>query len=130
VAGSGAPSLAARLEVVGAAAAVPGGGLRYAVVNTGEVPILLGTAYGLERLGEAGWKEVALPYWFPACGLRLELRSRLELTARIPDDAQPGRHRLRKPLQADRDPHPGYEWVATSAIRPIELTLEFDVGSA
>lgn len=107
--------------------AVPGGRLGYVIINTGTVPVILGAAYGLERRVASGWEDVAIPYAFPAWGLRLPPRSGRELVARIPERAQPGRHRLRVRLSADRDPHPGYEWVAQQEIQPVEVSAEFDV---
>jgi hypothetical protein len=121
-----APFLAARVELP-ATTPVPGGRLDYAVVNEGTVPILLGAAYGLERLIDSGWEDVAVPYWFPAWALRLQSGGRRELFAGIPHDAQSGRHRLRVRLLADRDPHPGYDSVARQEIRPIEVSAEFDI---
>jgi hypothetical protein len=119
-------ALAARLELP-ATTAAPGGPLRYRVTNTGAVPILLGASYGLERLVAHGWEEVSVPYSFPAWGVRLESERRRELTARIPERVQSGRHRLRVRMRADRDPHPGFEWVALEQIQPIEVCAEFDV---
>jgi hypothetical protein len=120
-------SLAARLEV-GAAAAAPGGSVGYAVINAGDVPIILGDGFGLERLSDGRWERVELPYAFRLWGPRLESGDRYELSARVADFVQPGRYRLRKRLDADRDPHPEYEWVAGSEIQPIELTAEFNVA--
>jgi len=57
-----APALVARLELVGPAV-MPGGRLRYAVVN-GVVPIMLGEAYGFERVTDHGWERVPLAYVF------------------------------------------------------------------
>jgi hypothetical protein len=120
------PPPAARLELA-ATTAVAGGRLGYRITNTGTAPLMLGAAYGLERLTGSGWEEVASPYGFQAWGLRLESQAHRDLVARIPDQAQPGRYRLRVRLPADQDPHPGYEWVAEQAIRPVELSAEFDV---
>jgi hypothetical protein len=41
--------------------------------------------------------------------------------------ARPAHYRLRKRLDVDRDPHPGYEWVARQEIHAIEATAEFEV---
>lgn len=106
---------------------MPGGEVGYEVVNTGELPIMLGAAYGLERRTDGGWERVELPYAFRLWGRRLESRCRYALTARVPDFAQPGRYRLCKRLIVDRAPHPGYEWVAGQEIQPIEVIAEFDV---
>jgi hypothetical protein len=113
---------------VGAAVATPGESVGYTVINTGDVPIMLGEAYGLERLSDGAWERVELPYAFRLWGRRLESGDRYELSARVPDFVQPGRYRLRKRLDADRDPHPGYEWVAGQDIEPIEVTAEFNVA--
>ena len=125
---AGDPSLflAARLELA-ASAVVPGRVLEYTVINTGALPIMLGEAYGFERPAGDGWERVPVPYAFRLWGRRLESGGRFELTARVPELAHPGRYRLRKRLQVDRDPHPGYEWVAAREIEPIEVTAEFDV---
>lgn len=120
------PSPAACLELA-ATTAVAGGRLGYTITNTGTAPLMLGAAYGLERLTGAGWEEVAIPYAFRAWGLRLESQVHRELVARIPEQAQPGRHRLRVRLTADRDPHPRYEWVAEQELRAVEVSAEFDV---
>ena len=120
-------SLAARVELpVGSAA--PGGSLVYCVINTGSRPIMLGAAFVIERATGDGWERLPVPRAFPLWGRRLEAGDRSELVARVWDQAQPGRYRLRVPLQVDRDPHPGYEWVATQEIKPIEVTAEFDVA--
>ncbi|HUA45700.1 MAG TPA: hypothetical protein VMA77_10760, partial [Solirubrobacteraceae bacterium] len=73
------------------------------------------------------WERVPLPYGFRAWGRRLEPGDRFGLTARIPEFVLAGRYRLRKRLEVDRDPHPGYEWVARQEIEPIEVTAEFEV---
>jgi hypothetical protein len=88
---------------------------------------MLGAAYRLDRLTDSGWQDVAGPYAFQAWGLRLESGRQHELAARIPEHAQPGRHRLRVRVSADRDPHPGHEWVARQEIQPIEVSAEFEV---
>jgi hypothetical protein len=119
-------SISARLELP-VTRAVPGGGLVYVIINTGTVPVVLGAAYGLERRGASGWEDLPVPYAFPLWGLRLQSGSRREMVARIPEHAQAGRHRLRVRLPADRDPHPGYEWVAQEEIQPVEVSAEFDV---
>ena len=124
--GPGASSLVARLEL-GAVAAAPGGMLGYSVVNAGGLPIMLGEAYELERFSDGGWERVEFPLAFRFWGRRLESGDRYELVARVPDLALPGRYRLRKRLVVDRDPHPGYEWVAEQEIEPIEVIGEFDV---
>jgi hypothetical protein len=100
----------------------------YAVVNTGSLPIMLGAAFVLERASGDGWERLPIPRAFPAWGRRLDAGARSELTARVWEHAQPGRYRLRVPLRVDRDPHPGYEWVATPEIGPIEVTAEFVVA--
>lgn len=120
-------SLAARVELP-AGTAVPGGSLVYCVINTGSLPIMLGAAFMLERTTGDGWERLPVPRAFPLWGRRLEAGERSELVAQVWDHAQPGRYRLRVPLQVDRDPHPGYEWVALQEIKPIEVTAEFDVA--
>jgi hypothetical protein len=112
---------------LGAVAAAPGGVVGYSVVNAGDLPIMLGEAYELERASGDGWERVELPFVFRLWGRRLESGDRCELAARVPDLAPPGRYRLRKRLAVDRDPHPGYEWVARQGIEPIEVIGEFDV---
>jgi hypothetical protein len=64
---------------------------------------------------------------FRAWGRRLESGDRFELTSRIREFVHTGRYRLRKRLAVDRDPHPGYEWVARQEIEPLEVTAEFEV---
>jgi hypothetical protein len=99
------------------------------VVNVGELPIMLGEAYELDREAADGWERISLPYAFRLWGRRLESGDRHELSARVPEFAQLGRYRLRKRLDVDRDPRPGYEWVAGEEIQPIEVTGEFEVTS-
>jgi hypothetical protein len=118
--------LAANLELA-STAAIAGGGVGYTVVNAGALPIMLGEAYELECLTEDGWERFPIGYAFRLWGRRLESGDRFELTARVPEPVQPGRYRLRKRLDVDRDPHPGYEWVAHQEIEPIDLTAEFEV---
>ena len=119
-------ALAAELEL--AATSTTGDGLRYMVVNTGELPIMLGEAYVLERLTDDGWERVRIGTNLRLWGRRLELGDRFELTVRIPGFAPAGRYRLRKRLALDRDPHPGYEWVAHQEIEPLDVTAEFEVA--
>jgi hypothetical protein len=102
------------------------GTVGYTVVNTGELPIALGAAYELDRLTDDAWEAIPIPYMFRAWGRRLESGERYELQARVPEFTEPGHCRLRKRLRVDRDPHPGYEWLARE-IEPIELTAEFEV---
>jgi hypothetical protein len=107
----------------------PGDDLAYAVINVGELPLVLGAAYELERIIGDGWERVAGTGAFRAWGRRLDPGGRYELTARVPERAQSGRYRLRKRVDVDRDPHPGYEWVAGREIEPVDLTAEFYVVS-
>jgi hypothetical protein len=116
----------ARLEL-GVVAVAPGGTVGYTVVNVGDLPIMLGEAYELDRLADDEWERVKVPYMFRSWGRRLESGARFELTARVPELVAPGRYRVRKRLDVDRDPHPGYEWVAHQEIKPIEVTAEFEV---
>jgi hypothetical protein len=126
VSGSRPSALAAELELA-TTASTARDGLRYTVVNTGELPIMLGEAYELERLTDDGWQRVRIGTNFRLWGRRLESGDRFELTSRIPELAPAGRYRLRKRLAVDRDPHPGYEWVAHQQIAPLEVTAEFEV---
>lgn len=121
-----APVLSGRLEVTHPVVVV-GGELEYAVVNDGDVPIMLGEDYEVDRRCAAGWERVALGYSFRLWGRRLGPGARFALTARLPEHVEPGDYRLRKWLVADRDPHPGYEWVAQQQIEPVEATAEFEV---
>ena len=120
--------LAADLELA-TKAAVAGESLQYTVINIGALPLLLGEAYQLERLTNGGWERINVGANFRLWGRRLESGDRFELTARIPEFVHSGRYRLRKRLDVDRDPHPGYEWVAHQEIEPIELTAEFEVAT-
>lgn len=99
------------------------------MINTGQLPIMLGEAYELDRLGSAGWDRIEVPCAFRLWGRRLEPGGRSGLTAQVPESARPGRHRLRKRLDADRDPHPGWEWVAGEDIAGITASAEFEVIS-
>jgi hypothetical protein len=85
---------------------------------------MLGEAYELERLTGDGWERAVGLRAFRLWGRRLKSGERYELTVRVPELAQPGRHRLRKRLNADRDPHPGYEWVVhrSPSRRPQHLS--------
>ena len=121
--------LAARLEL-STTVAIAGEGLAYTVVNIGALPIMLGAAYQLDRFADNEWEHVEVPYAFRLWGQRLESGGTSELTARVPELVQPGRYRLRKRLDVDRDPHPGYESVAHQEIEPIEVTAEFEVTAA
>jgi hypothetical protein len=118
--------LAGRLEVPHPTVSV-GGELAYAVVNDGDVPIMLGEDYEVERFGAAGWERIDLGYAFRLWGRRLAPGARFKLTARVPERLVPGRYRLCKRLIADRDPQPGYEWVAQQEIEPVDVTAEFEV---
>jgi hypothetical protein len=93
VSGSRAPVLAAELQLA-ATATIAGEGLRYTVVNVGALPIMLGEAYGLERLADAGWERIEVPYNFRLWGRRLESGDRFELTSQIPERVEVGRFRL------------------------------------
>lgn len=90
---------------------------------------MLGEAYELDRFIDNWWQPLAIPWMFRLWGRRLGPGSRHDLEARLPDDAVPGRWRLRKRLSADTDPHPGNEWVARSAIEPLEVAAEFEIPS-
>ena len=118
--------LAADLELA-TKPAVAGESLRYTVINIGVLPLMLGEAYQLERLTNDGWERVNIGVNFRLWGRRLESGDRFELTSRIPEFVHSGRYRLRKRLDVDRDPHPGYEWMAHEEIESIELTAEFEV---
>lgn len=107
--------------------AVPGDRLEYSVTNTGSLPILAGEAFGLDRLQENDWVPVEVPCMFRAWGRRLNSGESVALTARIPDGTPAGRYRLNKRLAVDRDPHPGYEWIAHHDIPPSVAFGEFDV---
>ena len=122
------PTLAAHLELA-ETKALPGARIRYSVVNDGPVPIMLGEHYSLEHLSDRGWE--GLPtLMFHLVGYYLPEGARHELDLRIPEDAHPGRYRIRKRLDADRDPRPGSEWLRGHKIEPIELTGAFDVVRA
>lgn len=121
----GRRAVIARLEVDGPVTV--GEQLRYVVVNDGPVPVMLGAAYALDRATDAGWAPAKAPRVFPAWGMRLKQGDRVALPAGLPDPLAPGRYRLRVVLNPDRDPAPGYEWVATADIRSAELSTEFEV---
>jgi hypothetical protein len=104
-----------------------GGTLSYVVINTGTVPLMLGAHYELDSWAGDRWGDFPGPRWFQAWGRRLEPGDRFELSAPVPASARPGRYRLRKRLGPDRDPHPGYEWVARHPSEPIEAAAEFEV---
>jgi hypothetical protein len=97
------------------------------VINTGTVPLMVGASYELDSWSGGRWEKSPGPSRFRAWGRRLEPGDRFELFAPVPASARPGRYRLRKRLDADRDPHPGYEWVASHTIEPIEAAAEFEV---
>jgi hypothetical protein len=118
--------LAAELELA-TTAVIADEGLRYTVVNIGVLPIILGEAYELERWTDGRWERVKVSTNFRLWGRRLESGDRFELTSRIPEFVHRGRYRLRKRLAVDRDPHPGYEWVARQEIEPLKVTAEFEV---
>ncbi len=126
VAGSHSSVLAARLELA-TTSVVRGEWLTYSVVNTGTLPIMLGEAYVFDRLVSDAWELVPGPRAAALWGRRLVSGRRSELTARVPDLAHPGHYLLRKGLQVDRDPYPGYEWVAAEKVEPIVVTAEFEV---
>lgn len=119
------PALAAHLELA-AATAMPGAGVRYSAVNDGPVPIMLGEGYSLDQLTDHGWERLPSAI-FRTIGWYLAEGAARELYFRIPEDARPGRYRLRKRLDADRDPRPGFEWLRGHEIQPIEVIAEFDV---
>jgi len=123
-----APKLAARLELPRPVAG-PGGPLEYTVINIGDLPIRLGAHYSLECDAGDGWQPVETSAGFRAWGRRLLPGNRTQITAYLPQDLPAGRYRLRKRLNADADPHPGYEWIAHAEIPPIETTAEFRVDT-
>ena len=64
--------------------------LDYTVVNAGDVPILLGAAFAVERRRDAGWERIEDARMFRAWGRRLAPSGRCTLTARLPADSAPG----------------------------------------
>ena len=70
---------------------------------------------------------VEVPYMFRLWGRHVNPGESFALTARIPDGTPAGRYRLTKRLGVDRDPHPGYEWIAHHDIQPCVAFEEFDV---
>ena len=118
--------LAARIELA-TQSVEPGGRLDYTVVNTGPAQVTLGETYELDRLSATGWDEVRLPYAFRLIGYALRPGERRELSVRVPNDARPGRHRVRKQLRPDRDPDPWNGWGSQES-KPIEVEAEFDVA--
>lgn len=123
------PTLTARLELQRRVAA-PGGELEYTVINTGDLPIMLGAAYSLDRQAEDGWQPIEVGVGFRSWGRRLLPGDRYQGTAALREDLPAGRYRLRKKLRADADPHPGYEWVAQAGIAPVEPAAEFVVRTS
>jgi hypothetical protein len=103
--------------------------LEYIVVNTGELPIMLGAAYVLERFEQHGWRVANPDAAFPAWGARLAPGRRTRLTTHLPASLPAGSYRLRKRLLADRDPHPGCEWVSLGDVAPCEAIAEFTVDT-
>jgi hypothetical protein len=88
---------------------------------------MLGEHYSLERLTDRGWERLPSVLMFRAIGYYLSEGAVRDLTFRVPEDAQPGRHRLCKSLRADSDPVPGSDWLRGYDIEPIEVTAEFEV---
>lgn len=121
-----AVGVCARLDL-GATSAVAGDRLEYSVLNTGSLPIVVGEAFGLDRLEDDEWVAVEVPYKFRLWGRRLNSGESFALTARIPDGTRIGRYRLNKRLVVDRDPQPGYEAIAQLDIPPTVARGEFDV---
>jgi hypothetical protein len=121
-------SLDARLEVLDLPV-VAGGAVKYAVLNLGAAPIMVGEAFVLERLVGDEWEHVEVLSMFRAWGRALGSGERFELMARVPERARPGRYRLRKSLMVDRDPSPGLEWAAGRELDPVDVSTEFDVVS-
>jgi hypothetical protein len=117
--------LSGRLELP-QAAAVPGDALEYIVVNTGEVPIMLGAAYVLEHQASSGeWHAVEPRARFRAWGRVLSPGARCQLTARLPATLSAGSYRLRKILRAHTDPGPNQG--ARASLVPVEATAAFTV---
>lgn len=89
---------------------------------------MIGAAYVLERFERGGWR-VANP---DAAISRLGTAApgqQSELTTHLPASLPAGNYRLRKRLAADRDPHPGYEWLAQSDVAPFKAIAEFTVDA-
>jgi hypothetical protein len=104
-----------------------GGELEYAVTNTGDVPIMLGASYSLERREGLAWSPVDHPRMFPSWGRSLRPGGHTTLSLIAPTHLTPGHYRLLKQLDADRDPRPGFEWVAQHDFEPVQTKAEFDV---
>jgi hypothetical protein len=121
-------SVAARLELP-KPTFTAGDDLEYVVVNTGDLPIMLGAAYVLERFEHGGWRVANPDAAFRAWGRRLTPGQQSELTTHLPASLPAGNYRLRKRLAADRDPHPGYEWLAQSDVASCEAIAEFTVDA-
>lgn len=121
-------TLAARIEISSSSVS-PGADLRYLVINEGDVPIMLGGGYALDRWANDEWTSVPLRLWVAAWGRRLEPEARTDLSFPLPAGLLPGRYRLRKRLDADRDPRAGCESIAGADLAPLEATAEFDVRS-
>lgn len=128
---SDAPSLsvAARLELLRSVLRA-GDELEYTVVNTGDLPIMLGAAYVLERLENGRWIVANPNALCRAWGRRLPPGEQHQLTTRLAASLPAGSYRLRKRLSVDRDPHRGYEWLAQRNVEPCEATARFAIEVA
>lgn len=118
------PMLAARLRVLSQTVSW-GDELRYLVINDGDVPIMLGAGYGFDRWMSGEWEPVPMRLLVPLWGRRIGPGAQSQDSFPVREDLLPGRYRLRKRLDPDRDPVRGYEWVAKADITPIEPTAEF-----
>jgi hypothetical protein len=122
-------TVAGQLELARSSFAA-GDELTYTVANTGDLPIMLGAAYALERFDNGRWTVTNPNAGFRAWGRRLGPGQQTQLSTRLPPALPAGRYRLRKRLSVDRDPYPGLEWLAQSNIEPYEAIVEFTVNAA
>ena len=115
----------ARLQLA-AAAVAPGAELRYSIANDGEMPLLYGAGYGLERRTANGWEAVPIALAFPAWGRRIVPgEDSGAMVARVPSNQAPGHYRLVTSvivLHADSTPMRGPDGPIT-----IDLSCEFSI---
>lgn len=79
---------------LGRSAARAGETIATRLANTGDVPLITGAAYAIQRPGAQGWETVPLALVFPAIAYRLDVGARREDGFVVDPSLTPGRYRI------------------------------------